>query len=122
MMPSDFERAMEEERRAIEERLKNAPTRRHDHVTSIKAAKTLNPELKGVRAQVNNVLRDHPEGLTQSEMRVLCEKRYGVRSESTYRKRLAELQDLGLAQKTIQERTNTFGNKEAVWIPVINDE
>lgn len=118
----EMKKAIEEERRAIEERLQNAPTRRDDAKTSVKAAKSLKGGLKGVRAQVNDVLVEHPNGLTQSQVRVLCEKRFGVRSESTYRKRLPELRDLGLARKTTDERTNGFGHKEAVWVPVTPGE
>lgn len=118
----EMQKAIDEERRAIEERLKNAPTRRDDGKTSVKAAKGLKKGLKGVRAQVHEILVQHPGGLTQSQVRVLCEKAFGVRSESTYRKRLPELQDLGLARKTLDERTNGFGNKEAVWVPVTPDE
>jgi hypothetical protein len=98
------------------------PTRENDAKTSNRAARILAYTLNGVRGQVNEVLRANPAGLTQSQTRLLCEEKYGLRAESTYRRRLLELAEMGLARRTEQTRLNPLGNQECVWVPIIEDE
>lgn len=78
--------------------------------------------LSGIRAQVYTVLLEHPDGLTQSEMRIICQRRFGTRSESSYRKRLPELEAQGYAERTLRERLNHFGNSEYVWVAKTRSE
>jgi hypothetical protein len=102
--------------------LDTPPTREDDFKTSIKASRRLSYTLNGVRGQVNEVLRENAAGVTQTQVRLLCEKKYGVRAESTYRKRLPELEEMGLAKRTEQTRLNPLGNPECVWVPVTKEE
>lgn len=99
-----------------DQQLDQAPTRRDDCDTSRSAARKLNHGLKGIRAQVYETLLDYPDGLTQTELRLICDKRFWARSESSYRKRLPELEAMNLARRTDKRRMNTFGNQEIVWV------
>ena len=90
-------------------------TREDDHETSIAAAKKIGRKSVTLRERVFDLLMEHPEGLSQTEVRLKCEQRYGPRSESSYRKRISELADMALVQRTGHTKINAFGNHEAVW-------
>lgn len=93
-----------------------ATTREDDHSTSIAAAKKAKASgLPVLRQQVYDVIKVAPNGLTDCEIRIACSELFGVRSESTYRKRRTELTDLGLVVWTGERRPNEGGNMEKVW-------
>jgi len=94
--------------------------RTDDYGTSIKAARRIGgndgKDVSLIREQVYAVLMDYyPGGLSQGQVRELCDKRYGKRSESSYRKRVPELAEIGLAERMGKVRTNAYGNSETIW-------
>lgn len=92
-------------------------TRKNDHDTSIEAAtKVHKRNFTALRQQVHAVLKDHPEGLADFQIRRICAERYGPRSESTYRKRRTELVEMGLAAWSGERRMNDTGSREKVWV------
>lgn len=78
--------------------------------------------LKERQKKVLSILREFPGGLTHEDTIRICRQRFGWKSESTARTRVAELVELGLAERatdpvTGQEKKRTLasGGPGLVW-------
>lgn len=97
------------------------PIRTDDHETSEEAAEKIASMLPDLQSKVYRELY-RCRGLTDSELTERCNNAYGVKSESTYRKRRSELTILGFVRRTDQKRANGRGNMENVYEIVPNRE
>jgi hypothetical protein len=84
-----------------------ALTRQDDHQTSLDAAKKVAEQLRPILKQVYLTLAEAGDnGLTDSELRAICDARYLKRPESTYRKRRSELVAMGMVEAKSGKRLN----------------
>jgi hypothetical protein len=89
--------------------------REEDVETSIAAAKTVEKDLTELQDQVYAILAEHPHGLIDSDLLIFCERAYGERAESTWRKRRKELCRMGCVAYTGTRGINGKGNSERIW-------
>lgn len=123
-----YEEAREFEARQAKERLLNRVnkamkhTRDSDPETSKRAARQAKAGLSKTQNMVLSILKEHPEGLGDSEIRQIANARFGFRPESSYRKRRSDLARLGLVVETGTKRLNEHGSQELVWRALTDEE
>lgn len=78
--------------------------------TSVAAAEAMAPRVETLKAQVLEVLRAHPEGMTADEIAAAMGE-----SILTIRPRVAELRRLGHVEPTEWRRANASGRTAIVW-------
>jgi hypothetical protein len=99
-------------------KMTQAATRASDHDTSRKAAEKIKLDINETQWQVYTVIRLYAGGMTDTELRKVCDVRWGKRAESTWRKRRKELLEKKLVFETPARRLNDNGSEEKVWLAI----
>jgi len=87
-----------------------------DPDTSRAAAKRIKPDAGLIQSQVLSVLLEaYPGGLSDTQMIEIANRRFGERSDSTWRTRRSELVNMGRVG-WCGKRVNEKGSTERVWI------